>query len=435
MVRRAAARGRLRATIASFRTRSKGFFTNGGKRVYVTRVLDAAASKAASPLFDRGDADVDRDDPRAARRGGDRLRREPTGTRRARGRRARRWRLDSHRRRQRRRVPPGRRRTGGRGQPGCAPPAARPLARRGREHLGVRARRVRRGIHARGSRRSGLELGDDPFDERRCRGVGGRGLVGDRCRAGAEYRSIVEVLPPVPDGADSTVPRPARRAHPSRLAGTAPTCAASTSLRVPSRTPPSSRAPAGSGLAFVDDRQGNFDTAANLVVVGDTDIGDATPRRAERTRHRSRSHRRPARGNVGRRGRRSRRIVRCRPVPGGRHRDRVASGRDRRVGAGAAHRHRSVGNARPRHDRRGRRRDRHVDGHRAREPARRRRCRTGGEVDDRGRECGRESARARRSHGHRGRNVARSRCRCRGRARHRHVGPRVERRSHPTPAT
>ena len=34
----------------------EGFFTNGGKRVYVTRVLDAAASKAASPLFDRGDA-------------------------------------------------------------------------------------------------------------------------------------------------------------------------------------------------------------------------------------------------------------------------------------------------------------------------------------------------------------------------------------------
>jgi phage tail sheath protein FI len=34
----------------------EGFFTNGGKRVYVTRVLDGAATKAASPLFDRGDA-------------------------------------------------------------------------------------------------------------------------------------------------------------------------------------------------------------------------------------------------------------------------------------------------------------------------------------------------------------------------------------------
>jgi phage tail sheath protein FI len=33
-----------------------GFFTNGGKRVYVTRVLDEAATRAASPLFDRGDA-------------------------------------------------------------------------------------------------------------------------------------------------------------------------------------------------------------------------------------------------------------------------------------------------------------------------------------------------------------------------------------------
>src|SRR5512134_704993 len=30
-----------------------GFFTNGGKRVYVTRVLDAAATRASSPLFDR----------------------------------------------------------------------------------------------------------------------------------------------------------------------------------------------------------------------------------------------------------------------------------------------------------------------------------------------------------------------------------------------
>ena len=34
----------------------EGFFTNGGKRVYVTRVLDASATKAMSPLFDRGDA-------------------------------------------------------------------------------------------------------------------------------------------------------------------------------------------------------------------------------------------------------------------------------------------------------------------------------------------------------------------------------------------
>jgi phage tail sheath protein FI len=34
----------------------EGFFTNGGKRVYVVRVLNSAASKASSPLFDRGDA-------------------------------------------------------------------------------------------------------------------------------------------------------------------------------------------------------------------------------------------------------------------------------------------------------------------------------------------------------------------------------------------
>ncbi len=34
----------------------EGFFTNGGRRVYVVRVLDPAASKAAAPLFDRGDA-------------------------------------------------------------------------------------------------------------------------------------------------------------------------------------------------------------------------------------------------------------------------------------------------------------------------------------------------------------------------------------------
>src|SRR5918994_3092372 len=34
----------------------EGFFTNGGKRVYVTRVLDSAATHAESPLFDRGDA-------------------------------------------------------------------------------------------------------------------------------------------------------------------------------------------------------------------------------------------------------------------------------------------------------------------------------------------------------------------------------------------
>ena len=34
----------------------EGFFTNGGKRVYITRVLDSAATRAASPLFDRGDA-------------------------------------------------------------------------------------------------------------------------------------------------------------------------------------------------------------------------------------------------------------------------------------------------------------------------------------------------------------------------------------------
>ena len=34
----------------------EGFFANGGKRVYVTRVLDAAATKASSPQFDRGSA-------------------------------------------------------------------------------------------------------------------------------------------------------------------------------------------------------------------------------------------------------------------------------------------------------------------------------------------------------------------------------------------
>ncbi len=34
----------------------EGFFTNGGKRVFITRVLDAAATRAASPLFDRGGA-------------------------------------------------------------------------------------------------------------------------------------------------------------------------------------------------------------------------------------------------------------------------------------------------------------------------------------------------------------------------------------------
>src|SRR6266567_3474380 len=34
----------------------EGFFTNGGKRVYVVRVLDPSATRAASPLFDRGDA-------------------------------------------------------------------------------------------------------------------------------------------------------------------------------------------------------------------------------------------------------------------------------------------------------------------------------------------------------------------------------------------
>jgi len=34
----------------------EGFFTNGGKRTYVVRTIDASASKAASPLFDRGDA-------------------------------------------------------------------------------------------------------------------------------------------------------------------------------------------------------------------------------------------------------------------------------------------------------------------------------------------------------------------------------------------
>src|SRR5688500_1232280 len=31
-----------------------GFFTNGGKRVYVVRVVDSAATKASSDLFDRG---------------------------------------------------------------------------------------------------------------------------------------------------------------------------------------------------------------------------------------------------------------------------------------------------------------------------------------------------------------------------------------------
>ena len=90
--------------------------------------------------------------------------------------------------------------------------------------------------------------GDDPFDERRCLGVGGRGLVWRsvprRRRVPVDRRSAMRRSPTAP-----TRPSASRLDAPhAKSAGRqAPTCAASTSLRVRSRTPPSSPRPRAAG--------------------------------------------------------------------------------------------------------------------------------------------------------------------------------------------
>ena len=87
----------------------EGFFTNGGKRVYLVRVSHDAAAKAASPLFDRGAVtSVSTRVLRPISEGTGSSVSQPVLVTPA--VRSGRRRLDSHRRRRRRRVSTGRRR-------------------------------------------------------------------------------------------------------------------------------------------------------------------------------------------------------------------------------------------------------------------------------------------------------------------------------------
>ena len=251
----------------------EGFFTNGGKRVYVTRVLDSAATRAESPLFDRGDAtSVSSTLVRPAGEGtGSAVGPPSLVILAAAGLGDGDWiRIGDGSTAEYRQV------DGAPAPETVLVPAHLPLVR----------------SHAAGENVS--EFAPAAFPEaftleedadagsvwivaRAATADVGAMVAGDWIEIGtapsAEYRSVVEALPPVPvsGSTDSTVrlrlDAPLTMSYPgdgsvdiARMDLTAGSAADATIVT----------ATAGSGLFYIDDRQGSFDDRANLVVVGDT---------------------------------------------------------------------------------------------------------------------------------------------------------------------
>lgn len=250
-----------------------GFFTNGGKRVYVTRVLDAAATRASSPLFDRGDASSV--STALIRPAG-----ESTGSAAgppslvilaAAGLGSGDW----------VRVGDGsaaeyRQADGAPVAETVVVPVSLPLAR---SHAGgENASEFVRAVFP-----EAFTLEDDA--EPGSRWIVVRGATADvgllaagewieiGAPATAEYRSITEALPAVPVIAttDSTVHL--RLDSPLALGYTGGGAVAIARVDLtagPATTAIVETAAAGSGLFYVDDRQGAFDDRTNLVVIGTT---------------------------------------------------------------------------------------------------------------------------------------------------------------------
>src|SRR6266542_920612 len=252
----------------------EGFFTNGGKRVYITRVLDTAATRAGSPLFDRGDASSI--SSVLVRPAG-----EATGSAvsppslvvlAAAGLGNGDW------------VRVGDGSTAEYRQADGVPivetvlvPVHLPLARSHAAGENV-SEFVRAAFPEAFSLEDDAEPGSRWIVARAATADIGVMAAGDWIEIGttpsAEYRSVVETLGPVPVSgtADSTVRL--RLDAPLLLGyeGGGSVAIARIDLTGGSAADATIvTATAGSGLFFVDDRQGNFDDRANLVVVGDAD--------------------------------------------------------------------------------------------------------------------------------------------------------------------
>ena len=252
----------------------EGFFTNGGKRVYITRVLDTAATRAGSPLFDRGDASSI--SSALVRPAG-----EATGSAvsppslvilAAAGLGNGDW------------VRVGDGSTAEYRQADGVPvaetvlvPVHVPLARSHAAGENV-SEFVRAAFPQAFTLEDDAEPGSRWIVARAATTDIGVMVAGDWIEIGAtpsaEYRSVVEALPPMPVSgtADSTVRL--RLDAPLLLGyeGGGSVAIARIDLTAGSAADASIvTATAGSGLFFVDDRQGNFDDRANLLVIGDAD--------------------------------------------------------------------------------------------------------------------------------------------------------------------
>jgi Bacteriophage tail sheath protein len=262
----------------------EGFFTNGGKRVYITRVLDSAATRAASPLFDRGTATSI--SSTLVRPAG-----ESTGSAASppslvilavAGLADDDWiRIGDGSTAEYRQVD---------GTPAAESvlvPLHLPLAR---SHAA--GENVSEFVRAVFPEAFTLEEDADPGSRwivaRAATADIGVMAEGDWIEIGpspaAEYRSVVEALPPVPVSGttDSTVrlrlDSPLLLGYPGDgsvdIARIDLTAGSAADAMIGTAT-------AGSGLFFVDDRQGSFDDRNNLVVVGDAEqemrrIGELT---------------------------------------------------------------------------------------------------------------------------------------------------------------
>jgi uncharacterized protein len=252
----------------------EGFFTNGGKRVYITRILDSAATRAASPLFDRGSATSI--SSTLVRPAG-----ESTGSAvsppslvilAVAGLANDDW------------VRIGDGSTAEYRQADGAPaaetvlvPVHLPLAR---SHPA--GENVSEFVRAAFPEAFTLEEDADPGSRwivaRAATADVGVMAAGDWIEIGAtpmaEYRSVAEALPPVPMSGttDSTVRL--RLDSPLTLGHPGDGSVAIARIDLPAMSAADATidtATAGSALFFVDDRQGSFDDRTNLVVVGDAD--------------------------------------------------------------------------------------------------------------------------------------------------------------------
>ena len=257
----------------------EGFFTNGGKRVYVTRVLDSAATRASSPLFDRGGpASVATTLVRPAGEGTGSAASPPSLViLAAAGLNDGDWlRVGDGSTAEYRRV------DGAAATETVVVPVHLPLARS--HAAGEPADEFVRAMFPEVfTLEDDAEAGSGWIVVRGAATDIGLVLAGEWIEIGtvpeAEYRSVAEARPPVPVSGTTDATVRVRLDAPLALGYPGGGTVAITRVDLTAgaaASAPVGAATANGGLFYVDDRQGNFDDRANLVVLG---AGDAAEMR------------------------------------------------------------------------------------------------------------------------------------------------------------